>query len=264
MTATWRDLTERYLATAAHRRVLLVEDDEVYVERIRQALIGSHPSTFTLEVARTMAQATTLLGSGTFDLVLVDLGLPDEHGARTFERIHRLARPRPVVVISSADDPDLAARLLYLGAQDYLVKGASEDLLMHVIGRAVSRSAPEAGRLPILEPDPQGSTPLPERDPEMFESLVDEYLGVVDASTRRQVLRDPNAGFRTQLRVLVEQLGRGDCSARDALEIHLAAVRRMVESGAPDLSSWASESRLVALELMVQLTEHYRARALDR
>ncbi len=262
--ASWRDLTERHLATAAPRSVLLVEDDDLYVERLRASLIDAHPKSFSLEVSRTLAHAENALKSTTFDLIFLDLGLPDEHGMRSFERVQRVARGRPIVIVTSSDDPELAARLLYLGAQDYLIKGASDDLLMHVIGRAVSRIAPDAGRLPIIEPDPEGGVPLRERDPESFDVLVVEYLGIVNIAARQRIMGDSGPSYRDPLRVLAVQFGNADASARDALEVHASAIRETVSSGVPDLQAWVNESRLLALELLALLTDHYRRRALDQ
>lgn len=261
--STWRDLTERHLAIAAPRSVLLVEDDEVYVERMRAALIEAHPKAFRLEVSRTLRHAENALRQSTFDVVLLDLGLPDEHGMRSFDRLHRLAPTCPIVVLTSSDDPELASRLLYLGAQDYLVKGASDDLLLHVLGRAISRTSPEAGRLPAIAPDPE-RTPLAERDPDAFAVLVQEYLAIVALAARQRILRDTTTNYREPLRVLSEQFGRAGAGARDALEVHKHAVSQTVQGGSPDLDSWVTESRLVALELLAQLTEYYRSLAMDR
>lgn len=55
---TWRDLTERHLAIGSQRKILLVEDDDLYVERMRQVLINAHPHTFSMEVSRTLAHAS--------------------------------------------------------------------------------------------------------------------------------------------------------------------------------------------------------------
>lgn len=260
--SSWRDLTERHLATAAPRSILLIEDDDVYVERVRDALLAAHPTSFKLEVSRTLSHAENALQGTRYDLVLLDLGLPDEHGMRSFERVHRAAGTQPVVIITSSDDPDLAARLLYLGAHDYLVKGASDELLLHVVGRAISRSAPDAGRLPVIEPDPEMRAPLQERSPEEFESLVGEYLSIVGLAVHQRIVRGATVNYREPLRVLAEQFGRADAGARDALLVHTEAVRRQVVRSLPDLDSWVNESRLVALELLAQLTEHYRDRAI--
>lgn len=262
--ATWRDLTERHLAIGAPRKVLLVEDDDLYVEQVRQTLLNAHPTGFSLEVARTLAAAERTLRAGTFDVILLDLGLPDEHGLRSFERVQHEANDRPIVVLTSADDPEQAARLLYLGAHDYLIKGASEDLLMHVIGRAIGRTAPEAGRLPVIPRDTDAETPLEERDDELFEKIVEAYLALVAAAVERHIVGADPDGYRGKLIVLAETLARAECGARDALVVHAAAVRRMVHRGAPDLDAWVAESRLVALELMGRLTDHYRRRSISR
>lgn len=66
-----------------------------------------------------------------FDVVLLDLGLPDPQGFDTFRRVQQAAPNVPVVVLTASGNDDLALRTLREGAQDYLVKGGTglPDLL---------------------------------------------------------------------------------------------------------------------------------------
>ena len=260
-TSTWRDLTAQQLATARPRRVLLVEDDDVYVTRLRRTLLDAAPQSFSLTVTPTLAEALSALGADSFDIVLLDLGLPDEQGARTYESIRRAVPHTPVCIVTSSDDPDLAAYTLYLGAVDYLIKDASDDLVLHVIGRAISRYRPYGGGLDReLELPPLENQSLAEVDQALFASLVGVYSGIVDLAIRAGYLNDATS-HRPDLRTLANRLGRARASARDALAIHKAAIEARMRINPADANRWIHEASTVALELLAMLTEFYRERS---
>src|SRR6185436_11275471 len=74
------------------------------------------------------------LAEGTFEGVLIDLGLPDSEGLETFSRVLEAAGEAAVVVITGRDDSRLAEEAVRLGAQDYLRKSESRP---GELGRAV-------------------------------------------------------------------------------------------------------------------------------
>ena len=79
-----------------------------------------------------------------FDIILLDLGLPDAQGLGAVRRA-RAAAPRvPLVVLTGLDDESLAAQALQEGAQDYLVKGQIETRgLLRALRYAVERKIME-------------------------------------------------------------------------------------------------------------------------
>lgn len=56
--------------------------------------------------------------------MLLDLNLPDSHGAETFRKVLEIAPNVPIVILSGQADEALAIKALHQGVQDYLVKGA--------------------------------------------------------------------------------------------------------------------------------------------
>ena len=66
------------------------------------------------------------LDKGGIDLVLLDLGLPDSRGLDTFFKAHAHAPEIPFVLLTGLDDETLALNAVRQGAQDYLVKGATD------------------------------------------------------------------------------------------------------------------------------------------
>lgn len=120
--------------------LLMVEDDDDDVFLIRDMLREAYQLLVEPERATTLAEAERCLSLNTYDLVLLDLSLPDSQGLDTFARIVAAAPLVPVVVISELDDEILAIKAVKDGAQDYLVKGNIDShFLSHAIQYAIER-----------------------------------------------------------------------------------------------------------------------------
>jgi light-regulated signal transduction histidine kinase (bacteriophytochrome)/CheY-like chemotaxis protein len=90
--------------------------------------------------ASSLAEGTEKLDERGFDLVLLDLGLPDSWGLRTFLDVKAAAPTLPVIVLTASDDEKLALKAVRAGAQDFLVKGRVDaDLLHRAIRYALER-----------------------------------------------------------------------------------------------------------------------------
>jgi diguanylate cyclase (GGDEF)-like protein len=105
-------------------RVLLVEDDPADAMLFETGLRLRHPGEFAVTVAPDMASAETLLrkDKDAFDVISLDLGLPDAQGLQAVGRIQAEAPHIGFIVLSSSEDPELAIETVKAGAQDYLVK----------------------------------------------------------------------------------------------------------------------------------------------
>lgn len=104
-------------------KVLLVEDNPTDVIFLREALTRDTPNTFELTVVERLSQAIDQLKSLPFDIVLLDLNLPDSSGLDSFSRIHQATPELPKVILSGLIDEKIALQSVQAGAQDYLVKG---------------------------------------------------------------------------------------------------------------------------------------------
>ena len=100
-------------------RILLVEDDELLGAGIRDALERSQLQPQWVTDGR---QAAAALRAGTFDLVLLDLGLPGMDGIDVLRRLRAGGSKTPVLVLSARDAPPQRVLGLDAGADDYLVK----------------------------------------------------------------------------------------------------------------------------------------------
>jgi DNA-binding NarL/FixJ family response regulator len=120
---------------------LLLEDNDDDARLLRLALTEAAGNAVEICHARRVSEALEQLASRPFDVVLMDLGLPDCQGLETYRAIARRAPKLAVVVMSGLLDEELATRAVQLGAQDYLVKGGSSpESLFKSLRYAVERA----------------------------------------------------------------------------------------------------------------------------
>jgi signal transduction histidine kinase len=122
-------------------QVLLIEDNPGDADLVRLRLVeGKSP--VNVNCVNRLADGLASLNVDTPSVVLLDLNLPDSHGAETFRRVMEHSPHVPIVVLSGQDDEALAAKALHLGVQDYLLKGdISSKHLERAIRYAVERQA---------------------------------------------------------------------------------------------------------------------------
>ena len=121
-------------------KILLVEDnpaDRMFVKHALQQVEGFDHELVHCE---SLTDALGLLAASPFDVVLLDLWLPDSEGVETCNRLIAAALDVPVVVMTGSSDRTLATEAIRSGAQDFLVKGtfygsAIDRILRHAIER---------------------------------------------------------------------------------------------------------------------------------
>src|SRR5271165_4433796 len=128
-------------------RVLLIEDNPGDADLVRLRLVEGKSDVQVNCVPR-LSDALACLDAETPSLVLLDLNLPDSHGADTFRRIMQKAPNVPVVILSGQDDEVLAMKAVHQGVQDYLVKG---DITSKHLERALRYAVERQGLLRALE-----------------------------------------------------------------------------------------------------------------
>jgi CheY-like chemotaxis protein len=120
--------------------VLLVEDNPADALFVRDALTRGFGSAIEITEAVRVSDALAALERHPFDIVLLDLGLPDSRGLPTFTVLHARFRLVPVVVLSALADETTMIDAVRLGAQEYLVKGWYDaELLVRVMRHAMER-----------------------------------------------------------------------------------------------------------------------------
>jgi DNA-binding response OmpR family regulator len=122
-------------------RLLLVEDDRMIGDSLRNAL---RQSGFAVDLVRDGRAAESTIASERFDLVLLDLGLPQRDGMEVLQAMRARGDRTPVIVLTARDT--LAARVggLDAGADDYIVKPFELDELLARIRAVVRRQTGRA------------------------------------------------------------------------------------------------------------------------
>jgi len=120
--------------------VLLVEDSPSDAFLVEEALTQVGVVRFDLERVARLSEAKEILGRQRFDVILLDLNLPDTEGVDTLLKIRDLASSVPIVVFTGLDNEAVGFRLIQEGAQDYVIKGQFQgNLLIRSIRYAIER-----------------------------------------------------------------------------------------------------------------------------
>ncbi|MDY0355263.1 MAG: PAS domain S-box protein [Sedimentisphaerales bacterium] len=132
------------MTTTKALRVLIVEDDIVDRKLLDRLLAKSSLSIAEVVYADRLSAALECLRQSCFDVVLLDLGLPDSRGTESVVNIQRRAPHVPIIVLSGLDDEATATSAVQKGVQDYLIKGQVDStLLMRSIRYALERKKAE-------------------------------------------------------------------------------------------------------------------------
>ncbi len=117
------------------KNILIVEDDPRVAGSLKKGLAeeGFNPT-----LVRTAQDAVRALDAGSFDIVLLDIGLPDGNGLDILRKVRAAGSAMPVLVLTARDAVKNRVEGLDLGADDYLVKPfAFPELLARI--RALTR-----------------------------------------------------------------------------------------------------------------------------
>lgn len=131
-------------------KVLLVEDNPSDALLVRSALLGLRERElqapiFDIRSATRLALATDCLAKESFDVILLDLSLPDSQSLeQSFSHIHKCAPDVPIIVLTGLGGEDLGLKMIRNGAQDYLIKSRVERyVLVKAIRYAIERQRAE-------------------------------------------------------------------------------------------------------------------------
>ncbi len=120
------------------KKILLVEDDDIDAEVVLRTL-GVRSSekgstTYDVRHVSNLTEGLQALGRESFDIILLDMGLPDASGIESFEKVYTHTPDTPIVMLTGSQDEELALEVVRKGAQDFLVKGESTG---HELARCV-------------------------------------------------------------------------------------------------------------------------------
>ena len=124
-----------------HLTVLLIEADRLETRRVQAALAEAHFLAFDITCAETLTTGLEYLTSRHFDLILLDLTLPDNQGIEAVLRTRTQAPDTSLITLTSDENELAGVQAVQAGAQDYLAKGQmTGGMLARVIRYALERN----------------------------------------------------------------------------------------------------------------------------
>jgi len=127
-------------ATVLPYRILLIEGNEADAKILLNQINTLLEKWITVEHCTGQEAALRHLEVGSFDLIVLDLSLPDIESTSKVANVHRAAPALPIIVLTGSDNVTMAVHALDNGAQDYLVKGEiDQSTFLRSIRYAVAR-----------------------------------------------------------------------------------------------------------------------------
>ncbi len=124
--------------TAKPMNILIVEDDKGDLKVLHKLLVDSSLPIGNIKTADRLAAALEILGQNNFDVMFLDLGLPDSQGIESIGLVNAKFPNVPIIVLSGLDDAEIVVKAVHQGVEDYLVKGnVDENLIARTVRYAI-------------------------------------------------------------------------------------------------------------------------------
>ena len=203
-------------------RILLVEDDPQLGDGLT---VGLRQAGFAVDWLRDGRSADQALQSETFDLIVLDLGLPGLGGMTVLQRARQRGQNLPILILTARDATGSKIEGLDAGADDYLVKPIDIDELSARVRALLRRSAGRAAPLLVhgeltLDPAARQVT----RAGKPVELSAREYALL-------QMLLESAGRVLTRSQLEQSLYGWNDEPDSNALEVHIHHLRKKLFSG---------------------------------
>jgi two-component system response regulator QseB len=177
-------------------RILLVEDDELLGDGLQAGLVQHN---YTVDWVKDGVAAEQALEYDTFDVIVLDLGLPKKSGLSVLESIRKQGKKTPVLILTARETIDDKILGLDTGADDYMVKPCDLDELAARIRALHRRKTGSAApviehRGLVLDSSSHGITfnnealNLPRREYALLEKLLENIGKIVSRDQLQQTL----------------------------------------------------------------------------
>jgi DNA-binding NarL/FixJ family response regulator len=198
-------------------QTLLIEDNPGDVRLIQEMLSEATPGTCEITVFDRLDRARSALAQGGYDVVLLDLTLPDSTGLETLSRLRPTVATTPVIVLTGLNDEAAAVQALREGAQDYLVKDRmNPQVLWRSIRYAIERKRVEL-KLLAHERELENQT----RDLEEVNAALKVLLKQREAD-KKELEEQISGNFRELVRPLLEKLKASGLNHRQKAFLEIA------------------------------------------
>ena len=222
-------------------RVLLIESSQTEASSLTGSLQEARIASFEVEHFEALDDGLGRLRETPFDVILLDLNLPDLLGPETFPKITSQSPRTPIVVLSGFDNEELAIEAVRQGAQDYLLKDRLDaNILARSLRYAIERKQSEEAlrraydqleqrvrerTAELAETNQALMAEISERE-RAHEMLQKTLEGTINAMAKLVEIRDPyTAGHQHRVSLLATAMAEEMLLARDSIRcIRLAGL----------------------------------------
>lgn len=265
-------------------KVLVIEDDPAKIGLIQRLLSDVENNSlaqglsFTLTFADCLKEGLEKLTTDRFNVVLLDLTLPDSQGINALVKIREHVARVPIIVQIDNEDENLPIKVFQLGAYGYLKADYLDtNLLLYQIRLAIEKQQYIA-KLEVQQQQQEfevleklihssntsitarmfGSQPLKESVPDIFAEMVHTYGDLLSLALEQRAFKIEH-NISERLRILADKLGFLKASPRDVIDLHTTTLReKNKDITLAKAQAHISEGRLMVLELMGYLVSFYR------
>jgi len=189
-------------------KVLLIEDNEADARFIKEMFKDISKPQYEIINTKKLEDGLNCLTNEEYDIMLLDLSLPDSMGLETFIKAHEYDSKIPIVILSGLDDEETAVRAVRQGAQDYLMKGdVSGRLLSRAINYAIERKISEKKLIEsqndLLELIQQYTTKLKEKGVmesekihDNLEAKIENFQKLKDSEVKTEVVKEATGSIK--------------------------------------------------------------------
>jgi two-component system, OmpR family, response regulator len=203
-------------------RILIAEDDQVLADGLLRSLRAAG---YAADQVSTGTEADAALSAHSFDLVILDLGLPKLHGFEVLRKLRARGAAVPVLILTAADSVEQRVKGLDLGADDYMAKPFALQELEARVRALTRRGLGTASSLLKHGPLVFDATGRVAYLNDQLLDLSARELGLLEVLLQR-------AGRLVSKDQLVERLCEwGDEVSNNAIEVYIHRLRKKIEQG---------------------------------
>lgn len=254
--------------------ILLIEDNPGDTRLIQEMLNAEGDERFELNHVDQLSKGIERLKEETFNVVLLDLNLPDMQGIESLTKLYEEKKDLPIIVITGLEDEYLAKMAMRQGAQDYLIKGQiNNNLLVRSIHYAIERhwlmeELEKARKREQEERDRAEAVRNYQHYVAMSEGEgIDQALGEVTPLYREIVfqyvraIRIKENRPSSRVRKFAQRLAKKNFRARDIVRLHLRVLNQFSQRAMPsEEREFSNHARLALVELMGNIMDIYMSR----
>ena len=227
--------------------ILMVDDDDMTL-RLLSSMLNTEGHICVL--ASSGQEARNILNSSSFDLILLDINLPDESGLEFVKSASHSLEDTATIMVTGVDDPQVAKSAIRRGAYDYITKPITLNRLLISVDNALRRRQLEIANRSYRQD-------LEQMIVERSEKIIKAFDGIVRATSRTVEWRDPyTAGHQRRVSDLACAIAEEYGLAKDQIDgVRVAGIIHDLGKIAVPAEILSKPSRLTPNEFNI-IKEH--------